>query len=181
MTSEKTAIVNGMKTIRVEKVTLNMGVGQTGEPLNKASEIMKKLSGMKPVQTRCKVKIPAWGIREGLPIGLKVTMRKTKALAFLKTALQAKENTLTKRCFDKRGNFGFGIKEYIDLPGSKYDPKLGIRGFDVLVTLARPGYRVKNRRIRPANVGKKHTITKEEAMNFVHETFGTNIVEKIQG
>ena len=179
--AEKTPNANAMKTIRIEKVTLNMGVGQTGEPLNKASEIMKKLSGMKPVQTRCKVKIPAWGIREGLPIGLKVTMRKAKALAFLKTALQAKENTLTKRCFDKNGNFGFGIKEYIDLPGSKYDPKLGIRGFDILVTLERPGYRIKKRRVRPANVGKKHRITKDEAMTFVHHTFGTNIVEKIQG
>lgn len=170
-----------MKAIRVEKVTINMGVGQTGEPLNKASDIMKKLTGMTPVQTRCKVKIPAWGIREGLPIGLKVTLRKEKALTFLKTALQAKENTLTKRCFDRAGNFGFGIKEYIDLPGAKYDPKLGIRGFDVLVTLERPGYRVKKRRIRPSNVGKKHMITKDEAMHFVHQTFGTNIVEKIQG
>lgn len=170
-----------MKTIRIEKVTINMGVGQTGEPLNKASDIMKKLTGMTPVQTRCRVKIPAWGIREGLPIGLKVTLRKTKAQAFLKTALQAKDNTLTKRCFDRAGNFGFGIKEYIDLPGAKYDPKLGIRGFDVLVTLERPGFRVKKRRIRPSHVGKKHMISKDEAMHFVHETFGTNMVDKIQG
>lgn len=181
MTAATPNTKNTMRTIRVEKVTINMGVGQTGEPLNKASDIMKKLTGMTPIQTRCKVKIPTWGIREGLPIGLKVTLRKTKAHAFLKTALQAKENTLTKRCFDKVGNFGFGIKEYIDLPGAKYDPKLGIRGFDVLVTLERPGYRIKKRRVRPAAIGKKHMITKDEAMNFVHETFGTNIVEKIQG
>ncbi len=168
-----------MTDVRIEKVTVNMGVGETGEALNRASEIMKKVTGMKPVQTRCKVKIPAWGIREGLPIGLKVTLRKKNALAFLKTALQAKENTLVKRCFDKHGNFGFGIKEYIDLPGSKYDPKLGIRGFDVLVTLERPGFRVKKRRMRRSTIGKKHRLTKEDAIVFVQKTFGTNIVEKL--
>ncbi len=175
MTEEKAS----MKAIRVEKVTINMGVGETGEALNKASEIMKKLTGMVPLQTRCKVKIPTWGIREGLPIGIKVTLRKKKAADFLKTALQAKENTLTKRNFDKRGNFGFGIKEYIDLPGAKYDPKLGIRGFDVLVTLERPGFRVKKRRMRPSAIGKKHMITREEAMGFMHQAFGTNVVEKL--
>jgi large subunit ribosomal protein L5 len=170
---------NTMRTIRIEKVTVNMGVGETGEALKKAGDILKKITAGSPVQTKCKVKIPAWGIREGLPIGVKVTLRKKSADTFLKLALQAKENTLTQRNFDKNGNFGFGIKEYIDLPGTKYDPKLGIRGFDVLTTLERPGYRVKRRRLRPAHVGAKHRITKEEAMRFMNEKYGTKIVEKL--
>ncbi len=174
------AAENPMRKIRIEKVTVNMGVGQTGEELKRAGEILKKITKMEPVQTKCKVKIPAWGIREGLPIGVKVTLRKKSAEDFLRLGLQAKENTLAKRNFDKNGNFGFGIKEYIDLPGSKYDPKLGIRGFDVLVTLERPGFRVKRRSARPAKIGAKHKITKEEAMNFVSHQFGTQIVEKLQ-
>ena len=137
---------------------------------------MQKITGIKPVQTLCKVKIPAWGIREGLAIGCKVTLRKAKAENFLKNALQAKEKTLKKKSFDNSGNVGFGIKEYIDLPGSKYDPKLGIRGFDVLITLERPGYRVKKRRANPASIGKKHRIKQEEAIQFMQEKFGVNVI-----
>lgn len=169
---------NPMRAIRIEKVTVNMGVGATGEPLQKAGEILKKITGGNPVQTKCKVKIPTWGIREGLPIGVKVTLRKKQAEAFLKTALQAKENNLIKRNFDKNGNLGFGVKEYIDLPGAKYDPKLGIRGFDVLVTLERPGYRLKKRRLRPSAIGVKHRITKEDAMTFMHQHYKVNVLEK---
>ncbi len=165
-----------MKQIRIEKITVNMGVGKTGEEHKRAMEIMQKITGTKPVQTMCRVKIPAWGIREGLAIGCKVTMRKAKAEAFLKSALQAKDKTLAKKSFDKNGNVGFGIKEYIDLPGSKYDPKLGIRGFDVLVTLERPGYRVKKRRANPAPVGKAHRITQDEAALFMQEKFGVKVI-----
>jgi large subunit ribosomal protein L5 len=180
MTEEKKKEVNPMRSIRVEKVTVNMGVGQTGEPLQKAGEILKKITGGSPVQTKCKVKIPTWGIREGLPIGVKVTLRKDRATGFLKTALQAKENTLLKRYFDKNGNVGFGIKEYIDLPGAKYDPKLGIRGFDVLVTLERPGFRIKKRRIRPTKIGMHHRISREESMDYMHTAFNVKVVEKIE-
>jgi large subunit ribosomal protein L5 len=155
-----------MKRIRIEKVTVNMGVGKTGEDHKRAMEIMQKITGVKPVQTMCKVKIPAWGIREGLAIGCKVTLRKAKA----------KEKTLSKKSFDKVGNLGFGIKEYIDLPGSKYDPKLGIRGFDVLVTLERPGYRIKKRRNNPSPVGKAHLITQDEAVQFMQEKFGVKVI-----
>ncbi|MFH0970618.1 MAG: 50S ribosomal protein L5 [Candidatus Diapherotrites archaeon] len=179
MTTGKEKKTNPMRGIRLEKVTVNMGVGQTGEPLQKAGEILKKITGGLPVQTKCKVKIPTWGIREGLPIGVKVTLRKEKAKNFLKNALQAKENTLLKRYFDKNGNVGFGIKEYIDLPGTKYDPKLGIRGFDVLVTLERPGFRVKKRRLRPAKVGIHHRITRDESIAYMQENFNVKVMEKM--
>lgn len=166
---------NVMRKIQLSKVTLNMGVGETGEELKKATQILQKISNKKPIQTKSKVKIPAWGIREGLPIGIKVTLRKDQAISFLKNALKAKENTLPKRSFDKNGNVGFGIKEYIDLPGAKYDPQLGIRGLDVLVTIERPGYRIKRRKIKPQKVGEYHRITKEEAIAFMQETFGVKV------
>jgi len=163
---------NKMREIKVAKVTVNMGVGPEQNEMKTGQKIIEKITGSKAVQTKCKVRQPKWGIRPGLPIGLKVTLRNQKAGEFLKRALAAKENTLTKKCFDNQGNFGFGIHEYIDMPGVKYDPSLGVRGFDVLVTLERPGYRIKRRKIQTRKVGRNHLIGKNDAMAFVQKQFG---------
>ncbi|MDO8646981.1 MAG: 50S ribosomal protein L5 [Candidatus Diapherotrites archaeon] len=167
-------LTNRMQNVRVEKITLNIGVGQAGDELKKAEEILKRITGKKPIQTICKIKQPTWGIREGLPIGVKVTIRGKKALEFLKTAFAAKEKKLKAASFDALGNFGFGIKEYIDLPGAKYDPKLGMKGFDVLVTLEKPGYRIKRRMFKTKKISK-HAVKKEEAMEFIRQTFGVEV------
>ncbi|MBI4045096.1 MAG: 50S ribosomal protein L5 [Candidatus Diapherotrites archaeon] len=167
--------MTAMKDIRVEKVTVNMGVGQAGEELEKAITIMKNITSMQPVKTLCKVKQPTWGIRIGLAIGAKVTMRKKKAEDFLKEALKAKDNQLMQKNFDNQGNVGFGIKEYIDLPRAKYDPKLGIKGFDVLISLERPGFRVKRRKIGKKRIPLSHRVTKTEAIDFVSKKFGVEV------
>ena len=167
---------NKMKKIGIEKVTVNIGVGKTGEELDRASRILAQITGAKPILTKCKIKQPTWGIREGLTIGTKVTLRGENAERFLKDALVAKDNKVNRKSFDKQGNFGFGVKEYIDLPKVKYDPKLGIRGFDVLVTLDRPGYRVKRRKLAKAKIPVKHLIKSEDAMDFVREKFGVEII-----
>ncbi len=165
-----------MRKISVEKVTVNMGVGQTGAELEKATKILSIITGVKPVLTKCKVKQPTWGIREGLTIGAKVTLRGELAERFLKDAFSAKDNVISSKSFDKNGNFGFGVREYIDLPKAKYDPELGIKGFDVLVTLERPGFRVKRRKLRKTKVGKSHKISKEESIEFVKQKFGVEVV-----
>lgn len=164
-----------MKGIRIQKVVVNMGVGEAGEELKKAQKIMEIITSEKPIQTKCKVKAPTWDIRPGLPIGLKVTLRKEKAKEFLNRALSAKEKRIFAKSFDKEGNFGFGIKEYIDMPGAKYDPKLGIRGFDVLVCLSKPGHRIKDRKIRSRKIPLQHRVSKDEAINFVKESFGVEV------
>jgi len=166
---------NQMKTVQIEKVTLNMGAGQTGNELKKTTTILSLVSNAKPTHTLCKIKQPTWGLRPGLTIGAKVTLRGKKAEDFLKDAFIAKDNTLKRKSFDKRGNFGFGIKEYIDLPKAKYDPKLGIKGLDVLVTLERPGYRIKKRKIGKTKLPQAQIITKEEAEKFIKEKFGVEI------
>jgi large subunit ribosomal protein L5 len=163
---------NSMRAIKVAKVTVNMGVGPDADAMKVGRKIIEKITGSKAVQTKCKVRQPKWGIRPGLPIGLKVTLRNGSAEDFLKRALAAKSNQLGSKCVDSQGNFGFGIKEYIDLPGVKYDPTLGVRGFDVLVTLERPGYRVKRRKVQNCKVGKKHVISRQDAVGFIKEKFG---------
>jgi len=166
---------NKMRSVRLSKVVVNMGVGQTGEELKKAMTILGKITNAKPVQTLCKIKQPTWNIREGLPIGAKVTLRKNAALDFLRAALLAKENTLEASNFDEKGNFGFGVSEHIDMPNVKYDPKLGIRGFDVLVSLERNGYRIKRRKRSKRRITKNHAITKSEAIEFVKTNFGAEV------
>ncbi len=168
--------MNPMKTIAVDKIVLNIGVGEPGEPLNRAEKVIKMFVKNKPVKTKAKVKAPTWGIREGLPIGVKVTLRKEEAQEFLKKAFKAIDHQIKAKSFDKFGNFGFGIKEYIDIPGTRYDPKIGILGMDVLVSLKRPGYRVKRRKISN-KLGKSHIIATHEAVDFVKNAYGVVIIE----
>jgi len=155
-----------MKEVLIDKVVVNMGVGADPEQMKRSTQVMQLLTGKKPVQTTTQAKIPDWGLRPGIAIGLKVTLRGTLAVDFLKKAFGAKGNKISSKSYDNNGNFGFGIREHINMPGVKYDPKLGIVGFDVLVALRKRGYRVKNRRLKTALVGKNHRVKKEEAIEF---------------
>jgi len=166
---------NEMKEIRIASVTVNMGVGQSGDELKRAQTILDKITGVKSVQTKCKVKAPTWGLRPGLPIGCKATLRKKKAEAFLRDALGAKGNSVNAKSFDNNGNFGFGVHEYIDMPGIKYDPKFGIRGFDVLVSLERRGYRIKRRKLLKSKVSGNHVVSKNDAIDFLQKKFNTEV------
>ena len=166
---------NPMRAIRIEKVTINIGCGEAGPKLEMAKKLVEKISGMKPVITKTH-KRTTFGMAKKRPIGVKVTLRGEKARGFLENALKANENKLLASQFDDQGNFSFGIKEYIDLPGMKYDPEIGIMGMDVCVTLERPGFRIKRRKVLKKKVGKKHRITKEEAQEWVKKEFGTQIL-----
>lgn len=165
-----------MRKIRLEKVTVHIGVGQSGEALEKARTILGQLTGQKPSSQRARRTVKDFGIREGEPMACKVTLRREKAAQFMKKALEAVGNRLSESNFDQNGNFAFGVKEHIEVPGTKYVPELGIVGFDVIATMERPGFRVKRRRNRRAKVGKRHLVTKQEAIRFVRSNFGTEII-----
>lgn len=168
---------NPMRQIRIEKVTVNIGVGEGGERLRKAEKVLEMLTGQKPVQTIAKVTNRDFGIRKGLPIGCKVTLRKQKAIEFLKKALWVRDFKLPAWSFDEEGNFSFGIAEHTDFEGVKYDPEIGIFGMDVCVTLGRKGYRIKRRKRAKTKVPRKHRITREEAMEFVKKEFNVEVIE----
>jgi large subunit ribosomal protein L5 len=165
-----------MRHIRLDKVTVHIGVGQSGEALEKARSILSELAGQKPSSQRAKRTVKDFGIRKGEPIACKVTLRRERAIAFMKRALEAVGNRLSESSFDQQGNFAFGVKEHIEMPGTKYVPELGIIGFDVVATIERPGYRVKRRRVRRSRVGKSHVVTKDEAIQFIKANFGTEVV-----
>lgn len=157
---------NSMKSIKIGKITLNIGAGKNEDLLKKGLKLLEKIAPLKPVKTLANKRIPGWGLRPGLAIGCKVTVRKD-AVPLLKRLVAAKNNTLAVNNFDERGNFAFGIPEYIDIMGLDYDPDLKIMGLEVAVTLERSGYRVKYRKIRPAVVGGAHRITKDESIAYI--------------
>lgn len=167
---------NPMLKPRIEKVTVNVRLKSSGEPVEKATKILEMLTGQKPVRCKAKKTIRGFGIRKGEPIACKVTLRGERAIEFLKRALQAVDGKLKRRSFDEHGCFSFGIKEHIEIPGTKYIPELGIIGMDVCVSLERPGYRVKRRRRARSSVGKSHLLTREEAIEFMRQEFGVEIV-----
>ncbi len=161
---------------KIEKVVVNISVGKSGEPLEKATRVLKEITGQTPCKRRAKDSIRDFNIRKGESIACIVTLRDEKALEFLNKALPVVDKKLSARSFDKQGNFSFGLKEHIELPGVKYDPDVGIFGMDVCVSMIRPGYRVKSRRKQKGKIGSKHVLTPEESMTFARETFGVEIV-----
>lgn len=167
-----------MKEIRIEKLTLNIGTGKPGPELEKAVKLLINITGKKPVETVTSKRIPTWGIRPGLKIGCKVTLRGEEAETLLKRLLSAVDNKLDQRKIDNNGNLSFGIKEYLDIPGVEYDLSIGIIGLNAAVTLSRPGYRVKVRKLRKKQVGAKHRITKAQSQAFFQEKYGVKFEEQ---
>ena len=166
-----------MQNINIEKVTLNIGVGNEPNKLEKAMILLEKITNSKPQKTFTKKRIPTWNIRPGLAIGCKVTMRGKKAELILKKLLYAVNNNLKDSQFDSKGNFSFGIKEYIDIPDVKYEVNLGIIGLEVAVTLQRPGFRIKKRTVKQSNIPSKHQISKQQAIDFIKERFNIIVEE----
>ncbi len=157
---------NPMREILIDKVVINIGVGESGERHKKAMKLLEQLTGQKPTPTYAEKTIKNFDIRKGEAIGVKVTLRGENAMRFLKDALSVKEYKLKKRQIGP-GEFSFGIAEHIDLPGVSYDPDMGIFGMDVCVSLRRRGYRVARRKIARAKIGKRHRITKEDTIEWL--------------
>ena len=161
---------------RIEKVVINISVGKSGEPLEKATRVLKEITGRTPCKRKAKDTVRDFGIRKGESIACIVTLRKEEAIAFLNKVLPVVDKKLSSKSFDRQGNFSFGIKEHIELPGVRYDPDVGIFGMDVCVSVTRPGYRVKNRRNDRSKIGLKHVLTPEESKVFVKDTLGVEVV-----
>lgn len=137
---------------------------------------MEQITGQKACKRRAKKTIKSFGITKGEPIACMVTVRGRKAEELLDRLLEAVGRKIKASSFDPHGNFAFGIKEHIQIPGMKYDPKLGIIGFDVCVSVERPGYRVMRRKRCRHKIGRSHRVTREEAIRFIQERFNVQIV-----
>ena len=173
--SEAEAEFHDMREPRVEKVVVHMGVGKGGRELGNAEDILAEVTGQHPVRTQAKKTEPEFNIREGDPIGAKVTLRDEDAREFLDTAL--KLVTLSRTQFDETGNFSFGVDEHTDFPSQEYDPEVGIFGLDVTVNLVRPGYRVAKRDKVTRSIPSNHRLDPEDAIAFLESEFEVTIDE----
>ncbi len=176
-THAATASENPMRKILLEKITLNIGAGTEAENVDKAMALLNKITGAKIVKTVATRRIPTWKVRLGLPVGAMVTVRGQKAADLLKAMLKAVENKIKKGSFTKNG-FSFGIKEYIEIPGVKYDSKIGILGLEVAVSLRRAGFHIKRRRIKRTRVHPHHEISSDESFAWAQQNFGVQIKEE---
>jgi large subunit ribosomal protein L5 len=165
---------NPMREIKIEKIVL--GMGATGDDLEKAMKLLKLLSGKEPSKRTSNKRIPTLGVRPGLEIGAMVTLRKNPE-EILKKMLLAIDNELKRKQISEN-NFSFGIKEYLEIPGMEYQRDIGIMGLDVTVVFKRSGRRVKLKKIKRGKIPKRQVITKEEIIKFMEDKFQTKFTGK---
>jgi len=139
---EKFSYGNVMQVPTFEKVVLNMGVGEAvgdGKIINTAADELARIAGQKPVITRARKSIATYKIRENMPIGVKVTLRKARMWEFLDRLINIALprvrdfRGLSDRSFDGRGNYAMGIKEHLVFPEIDYDKIERVWGFDVII------------------------------------------------
>merc|ERR1712147_130717 len=168
--SPKVKQVPKMKEMRIQKLCINICVGESGDRLVRAGKVLEALTGQTPVFSKARYTVRSFGIRRNEKIAVHCTVRGAKAEEILEKGLKVKEYELRRVNFSETGNFGFGIAEHIDL-GIKYDPSIGIYGMDFYVVLARPGCNIAYRRRKKSRVGFQHRITKADSTKWFQQKY----------
>ena len=140
---KKFGYTNPMEVPKITKITINMGVGEAAtnkKILENAVADLAKITGQKPITTKSRVSVASFKIRDGWPIGCKVTLRRTKMYEFFDRLVNVSLprvrdfRGLSARSFDGRGNYNMGVKEQIIFPEIDYDQVDALRGMDIAIT-----------------------------------------------
>ena len=170
---------NPMAMPQISKVVVNIGVGEGGDRLSNAEKVLELVTGVTPIRTLGKQQNRDLKVRVGFPIGCKATIRNSESIKkFLTDAFWVRENTIPSWNFDREGNLSFGVRDYTDFPGQKYDPDIGIYGMDITVVLERPGHRVSRRRRAKSKVAMTHRLTADESREWFKENYNLTILEE---
>lgn len=165
-----------MRKPRILKVCVNFAVGASGSELEKARKLCEILTNQTPANGRAKESVRGFGIRKHEPIAVFTTLRGELAQEFLKKTFWAVEDQVSQKNFDQQGNLSLGIDDHLKLPNIKYDPTIGVHGFDTTVVLERQGFRTKRRRLRKMKIPANHRITKKEGIAFFKHEFNLGVV-----
>lgn len=167
---------NIMRVPKIEKVILN--VGGTGDKLDKGVILLEKLTGRKAVRTVARRRIPTWGVRPGLAVGTKVTLRGSEAEEIIKRILPAINNSIKEKQI--KNNFvSFGVHEYIEIPSMEYIREVGIMGFEVTIVFVRAGKRVERKKVKSGKM-RRQDVLSEEIIKIMEDKFGVNIIRRIK-
>lgn len=158
----------------ISKVVLSAGA--TGQDLVKAKKLLEILTekNAQIIKAGPKRRIPELGVKPGLELGARVTLRGEEALELLRRLLGAVENKVNLKQITEN-HFSFGIDEYIDIPDMEYVREIGTRGFNVTVVFERHGVRVKLKKAKRGRLPKRQHIPKEEIVKYMEERFKTKI------
>merc|ERR1711907_358121 len=165
---------NAMRKVLCDKLIINIAVGESGDRLTKAVRVLQQLSDQTPVENTARYTVRTFGIRRNEKIACHVTVRGEKATDLIERGLKITDYEISAKHFSESGNFGFGVNEHIDL-GLKYDPATGIYGMDFYVVLKRPGFNVPKKKAKRGRMAPSHRVTKEDAMEWVRQTFNADI------
>ncbi len=166
----ESASENPMRQARVEKVLLSCGA--TGDNLVKAKKLLDMISQRKAQVIASQKRIPDFGVRPGLEVGTRVTLRGKDAINLLRRLLGAVDNTIKSKQISTN-HFSFGIHEYIEIPGTEYQRDIGIRGLNVTIVFSRKGIRVMNKKAKSAKIPKKQNVTAGEIIKYMEDNFKT--------
>merc|ERR1712220_1025 len=165
---------NAMRKVQCDKLIINIAVGESGDRLTKAVRVLQQLSDQTPDENFARYTVRTFGIRRNEKIACHVTVRGDKAMDLIERGLKITDYEISAKHFYATGNFGFGVNEHIDL-GLKYDPQTGIYGMDFFICLKRPAYNVAKKKAKRGRFGISHRVTKEDAMEWVRQTFNADI------
>ncbi len=169
---------NPMREILLEKVVVNIGIGDKEDNYANAKALLEKLTGKQSIATKAKMRQPEFKIRKGQVIGAVVTLRGAAAYDLLKKAIDANNNAVYESAV-ANNSLNFGVSEYIYFSGVKYDPKIGMLGMNINSAFGRKGKRVEMRKRKSARVAPDHrNITTEEIKHYVESKFGAKFVKK---
>lgn len=164
---------NPMSVPFIDRVVISAGA--TGDALTKSKKLLEIIAGKQAQVIASTKRIPTFDVRPGLEVGTAITLRGEEAIALLKRLLGAVDNKIKKSSVAEN-HLSFGIKEYIEIPGMEYQREIGIRGLNVTVVFARPGTRVKKKKIKRGTLPSRHHVSKEEVIAKMEEQFKTEFI-----
>ncbi len=170
---------NSMQKIKINKLVINIGTGSDQQLHASAKRLIEIITGRKPADEISRTRNPAFKIAKGQKIGAFVTVRGDDAKKLLVRLFDAVENKIKPESITEN-SLSFGIPEYIDISGVKYDPKVGMLGMNVNVSFKRNGLRIALKKIKQSRISKKHRkVTREQIIDYISKEFSVKPIEQV--